>query len=199
MTKSRTLPDLQDAIIRSLKHWRNQDDRPDPDYNWPGVNDLVLLQDTVGWKAFLEGGVLQAWAAKQQDYYDWLNKKNTGKRWITTLIKKLWQISWNMWEHRNGEDKNPSSPASLREHARLDVLIATDYADQTFLSQRDRRWFRRPKEIIFMESLTYKTQWIESVLLDRARYRRRHRTSTRAQRTLMSSTFRRSSIPTPLS
>ncbi len=200
MTKSRTLPDLQHAIISSLRHWRTQeDDRPDPDYNWPGVNDLVLTQDIIGWKAFLEGGVLHAWAAKQQDYYDWLNKKNTGKRWITTLIKKLWQISWNMWEHRNGEDKNPASLASLREHARLDALIATDYTDQTFLSQRDRRWFRRPKELIFTESLTYKEQWLESVLLARARYRRRHRTSTRSQRTLMSSTFRRSSILAPLS
>jgi hypothetical protein len=40
---------------------------------------------------------------------------NKSKRWIMTLIKKLWEISWNMWEHRNGERTNPESPISLRE------------------------------------------------------------------------------------
>jgi hypothetical protein len=41
-------------------------------------------------QAFLEGGVLQAWAAKQQEYYNWIKRRtNTGKHWISILIKKL--------------------------------------------------------------------------------------------------------------
>jgi hypothetical protein len=83
---------------------------PSPSYSWPGVNDLILEQDAVGWRNFMEGGILHAWAAKQQG--------------VTTLIKKLWEISWNMWEQRNGELKNPESPASLRKHARLNAAIA---------------------------------------------------------------------------
>ena len=27
---------------------------------------------------------------------------NTGKRWLSQLILKLWEVSWDMWEHRNG-------------------------------------------------------------------------------------------------
>ncbi len=139
----------------------------------------------------MEGCVLQAWAAKQQEYYDWLQRRNTGKRWVTTLIKKLWEISWNMWEQRNGELHDPASPASLREHARLDVRITFEYEDLSTLYIKDRRWFRRPKEILFTESLEYKTQWLESVYLARARYARRRNTSTNAQRNLMRTTFRR--------
>ena len=112
-------------------------------------------------------------------------KGNTGKRWITTLIKKLWQISWNMWEHRNGEFKNPESQASLREHNRLDALITTQFEDLSTLNKRDRRWFRRPKEVLFTEPIEYKQQWLESVRLARARYARRRHTSTQAQRSLM--------------
>jgi hypothetical protein len=141
LTSARTPPDLQHAILGRLQQWRLQEDDNTPlSYNWPGVNDLVRLQDSIAWQAFLEGGVLLAWAAKQQDYYDWLNKKNTGKQWVTTLIKKLWEISWDLWEHCNGELKNPSSPSSLRDHARLDALIAADYADQTQLFRKDCRW-----------------------------------------------------------
>ncbi len=194
LTKALTLPDVQEAILSRLRSWRTGVHPvvyPQPTYNWPGVNELVTNQDTIGWKNFLEGCVLQAWAAKQQEYYDWLQRRNTGKRWVTTLIKKLWEISWNMWEQRNGELHDPASPASLREHARLDVRITFEYEDLSTLYIKDRRWFRRPKEILFTESLEYKTQWLESVYLARARYARRRNTSTNAQRNLMRTTFRR--------
>jgi hypothetical protein len=192
LTKALTLPDIKRSIISRLQSWRNQEtDLTQPSYNWPGVNDLVTKQDSIGWKNFLEGCVLQEWAEKQQEYYEWLQRRNTGKRWITVLIKKLWEISWNMWEQRNGEVNNPASPASLREHARLDAKITQEYEDLSTLYIRDRRWFRRPKEVLFTEPLEYKTQWLESVCLARARYARRRHTSTHAQRNLMRSTFRR--------
>ena len=110
---------------------------------------------------------------------------------VTTLIKKLWEISWNMWEHRSGELANPKCPASLREHARLDILITHEFDDLSPLAIRDRRWFRRPKEVLFTEPIEYKHQWLESVRLARAKYARRHRTFTQAQRNLMRSTFGR--------
>ena len=139
------------------------------------MNDLVTAQDLIGWRAFLEGCVLQTWTVKQQEYYDWLEKKNTGQRWVETLIKRLWQVSWDMWEHRRGELKNPSSPALLREHARLDALITPEYDDIRQLAKKDRRWFRRPKEVLFTETIDYKLQWLESVSLASQRYSRRHR------------------------
>jgi hypothetical protein len=110
----------------------------------------------VGWRVFLEGGLLKEWASKQQDYYDWLDKKNTGKRWTTTLIKKLWEISWDMWEHRNGELHNPASPAAFREHARLDALITLEYANIRRLSRKDLRWFRRPQAVLVLEPIERK-------------------------------------------
>lgn len=190
LTKALTLPDLQKAILSRLQTVRNPTEAmPVPSYSWPGLNALILKQDAVGWRNFMEGGILQAWAAKQQSYYDWLARRNTGKRWITTLIKKLWEISWNMWEQRNGELKNPESPASLREHARLDTAIAQEYMHPTTLAKRDRRWFRRPKEVLFTEALEYKQQWLESVGIARARFARRRNTSTQAQRNLMRSIF----------
>ena len=143
LTKALTLPDLQKAILSRLQTVRNPTEAmPVPSYSWPGLNALILKQDAVGWRNFMEGGILQAWAAKQQSYYDWLARRNTGKRWITTLITKLWEISWNMWEQRNGELQNPESPASLREHAWLDTAIAQEYLQPTTLTQPDRRWFR---------------------------------------------------------
>ena len=75
-----------------------------------------------------------------------------------------------MWEQRNGELKNPESSASLREHARLDAAINIEYTDLTPLAIKDLRWFRRTQEVLFTDSIDYKTQWLESVSLARARY-----------------------------
>jgi hypothetical protein len=197
LMKALTLPEIQQAIIKRIQAWRNQDEiLTEPAYNWPGLNTLVRTQDAVGWKAFLEGAVLKEWAAKQQEYYNWLQRRNTGKRWITQLIAKLWEISWNMWEQRNGESKNPASPAILREHERLDAIMKREYNDLTTLTIRDRRWFRRPKEILFTESLEYKQLWLESVSMARARFARRNNTSTQTQRSLMRATFRRTTRQT---
>ena len=143
----------------------------------------------------MEGCILKNWAAKQQEYYTWLQRHNTGKRWTTTLIKKLWEILWNMWEHRNGELTNPESPASLREHARLDLLITLEYEDIISLAIKDRRWFRRSKEAIATETIDYKTQWLESVGFARARFARRQPTYLQAQRAAMRN-YLRPTLPT---
>ena len=146
LVQATTMPDLRLAILQRLTAWKKNEDTTPPTYAWPGVNDLVTAQDLVGWRAFLEGCVLQAWAAKQQDYYDWLERKNTGRRWVETLIKRLWQISWDVWEHRRGELKNPLSPALLREHARLDALLAPEYDDIRSLAKKTAAGFTGPKK-----------------------------------------------------
>jgi hypothetical protein len=121
------MPDIKHAINHQITAWKKSRAPLPPLYAWPGVDDLVYAQGRVGWRAFLEGSVLQEWAGKQQEYYTWLQKKNTGRRWTTYLIKKMWEISWDMWEHRNSELLSPLSPASIREHIRLDSLIHAKY------------------------------------------------------------------------
>jgi hypothetical protein len=172
-------------FLQRLHAWKNQDAPRPPNYAWPGVSALVTQQDLIGWRAFLEGCVLQAWAAKQQEYYVWLERKNTEKHWVTTLIKRLWQISWDMWEHRRGELKSPSSPALLREHARLDARIAVEFDDIRSLIKKDRRWFRRPQEVLYTETIDYKVQWLKSVALARQRYSRRHQHDLTNERAAM--------------
>ena len=198
LTKAATMPDLQHAILRYLSSWNNSSEPPIPQYHWPGVNDLVKAQSTIGWRSFLEGGVLKEWEAKQSEYYVWLKRRNTGRRWTITLIKKLWEISWDMWQHRNAELTNPQSTASLREHARLDILITNEYNNLLPLATKDRRWFRRPKELIFTETILYKLQWIESVGFARTRYarRQRHRNQLHAQRASMRDYLRRPPLNT---
>ena len=100
-----------------------------------------------------------------------------------------------MWAQRNAERISPTSPAALREHARLDARIHEAYALPRRLSIKDRCWFIRPKEVVCTESIEYKLQWLESVTLARARYARRHRHDHTSERAAMRDYLRSSPRP----
>jgi hypothetical protein len=41
--------------------------------------------------------------------------KRTGLRWTQALISKLWEVSWDMWQHRNHIKHNTITPQLKRD------------------------------------------------------------------------------------
>jgi hypothetical protein len=39
-------------------------------------------------------------------HFIWLGRGNTGKCWATALVVKLWEIAFDLWDHRNQIQKN---------------------------------------------------------------------------------------------
>ena len=68
------------------------------------------------------------WAKVQGDYYKWIGRKKTGKRWAVALIQKLWDVSWDQWECRNGALHNTPMAADLSGALSLDRAISAEYA-----------------------------------------------------------------------
>jgi hypothetical protein len=61
----------------------------------------IDAQDKVGWQAMLEGLPVHGWAEVQHRYLVWRKKRRTGKRWLSSIIQKLWDVAWDLWDHRN--------------------------------------------------------------------------------------------------
>jgi hypothetical protein len=53
--------------------------------------------------------------------------QNTGKQWAKKLIIQLFNISWDMWEHRNGIKFNTMTPAKIRETIELNRQIEQEF------------------------------------------------------------------------
>jgi hypothetical protein len=66
------------------------------------------------------------WKAVQQRYYEWLGKRNTGKKWAMALIQKVWDVSWDMWDHRNNVRLKTITPAKRRRTLALNPLLVAD-------------------------------------------------------------------------
>ena len=90
------------GICWHLQHWRHPGTTapltpPLPDQ----FRAVFVAQDELGWEAFLFGFWVQQWEAVQKAYLVSLNSKVPVKRWATSIILKLWDVAWDMWDQRN--------------------------------------------------------------------------------------------------
>ena len=110
------------------------------------------------------------WRDDQQRYLEGLKRINTGKSWVQALIKKVWEVSWDMWDHRNKVRVNTVTRADLREIERLNDQITEQFSEGTRgLGPQDHHWFDKPLLHVLGYDLDHKAQWLESVELARTR------------------------------
>ena len=101
LTSHDTESDLAAAICKGLRAWYNNEPLPTSQSTFPGLADAVDNQNKIGWQALLEGCPAKGWEESQQMYFSWIGSRRTGKRWLSAVIRKLWDVAWDMWDHRN--------------------------------------------------------------------------------------------------
>jgi hypothetical protein len=63
---------------------------------------IIQKQKECGWVNFFEGLILREWQLAMQLHLRWMRSQKSSKRWVAALIRKMWQVAWDLWEHRNG-------------------------------------------------------------------------------------------------
>jgi hypothetical protein len=143
----------------------------------------VELQDNIGWYPFVTGQLGYLWKGIQQEYLEFLGRRNTGRKWVRELIKKLWGVAWDMWEHRNGILHDTITPAKLRKIAYTNIGIQEEFdTGIEGLLPRDIHWVSQPIAIVLRYNLEMKEQWLESVALAQTRYTARRELNHAAMR-----------------
>jgi hypothetical protein len=160
MAYAHTDPELASLILTSLNNWRYTVPAGAPPLR---LADLVQYQHTIGWGKFLEGWLSNEWQAIQQRYYDSLCMRRTGRWWTMALIKKLWDIVWDLWEHRNNILHEAESRPTTRDLQRLTRDITTTFHDlSTYipLPPHDMHLLQLPLMDLLQKSFLYKCEWL---------------------------------------
>jgi hypothetical protein len=116
-------------------------------------------------------GIIFSWVALrwrdvQHQYYEWLQRRNTGKAWLQALIKKVWEVSWDMWDHRNEVRTSTITPATMRETKNLNDQIIEQFEEgAASLGQKDHHLLAKPLAHVLGYDLDHKSQWLESIAL----------------------------------
>jgi len=99
MQKLDTDPTLAHIISLYLRSWRTSEAITyEPPWKFQA---LLPSQSAVGWGKFFEGWVVSQWTEQQNRYYKIIRSHRTGRCWTIAILQKLWNIAWDMWEHRN--------------------------------------------------------------------------------------------------
>jgi hypothetical protein len=136
-----------------------------PDFmisNLPLAFKIVLVE-----YPFVTGQLGYFWKGIQQQYLEFLGRHNTSRKWVVReLIKKLWVIAWDMWEHRNRILHDTITPAKLQKIEQATIRIQQEFdTGIAGLLPRDTHWVPQLIAIVLHYDLDVKAQWLESVAL----------------------------------
>jgi len=68
-----------------------------------GNKSFAENQQWIGWDRMMDGWLLRSWRDHQEKIWKCVKSRKSSLQWTTSLIKKLWEVSWDMWDHRNKE------------------------------------------------------------------------------------------------
>jgi len=86
-----TNPDIVEVVLELLRSWRTA--QPTKDNPFAHLNQAWDNQIIVGGHRMFEGWVVRDWETLQQQYYNIIRSRRSGKRWTMEFIKKLWNIA----------------------------------------------------------------------------------------------------------
>ena len=101
---------------------------------------------------------------QENRYYKSVKSRRTGRRWTVELIKKLQDIAWDMWDHRNSVLHNDPT----RHHRKTELEDVNAEIDRawirgaTGLLSQDHFLFRS-RTAVDKRTLDEKREWLASV------------------------------------
>jgi len=162
-----THPDLQQAILQRLEEWRDNKSRR-PIYASNGMlREAVQQQDCIGWWSFFQGRITQQFERVMEEHYNQITTKKKHNKWTRQLIQQMWELQFQLWEHRNNIEHNEMTPAKQQQlevkMARARDELQVGCAD---LQRQDRYLFAEP-EVVLSMTLSELTLWLQEVGLAR--------------------------------
>jgi hypothetical protein len=160
-----THPDMVRIIKEGLNRWRAGEDTARMTSKIPWLNEALKKQAACGWRNFFEGMIILDWRDVVAAHMSRIRSPKSSRRWLTALIRKLWQIAWDLWEHRNGFlHAHENSLISHEVNKEIRNQFEVGYMD---LDKQTRALFLPDVYSILQKPLDIRQQWVRRVLAAR--------------------------------
>ena len=165
-------PNLKAAILARLSHWGQPVQHQPHHFTSRPVRLAILQQDLMGWFQFLLGRHPTAFETIQQQHLTQEDLPGSGKRWAIALVRKSFEVSWDMWQHRNGIlHGEPDTIFCIARDDDINPLIQEQFAlGPNTLLGRDRHLLRLLEADLLARTRHLKIRWLSTVTLSREAY-----------------------------
>jgi len=186
MVEAQTAPEVRTVILTRLSQWSTGSPLTPIDTSFAGLQHALHTQDGIGWDAFFEGRVAIEWEQVQETYYLWCRSRKSGRRWTIALIQKLWDVAWDLWEHRNGFVHAKENVEIREGMALIDDNIRSEFQRGPHgLQPRDHYLFDGTIGTLLQSSIIYRQRWLRRVETARARASRRQAMTLSGERQVL--------------
>ena len=119
--------------------------------NWSEELRIVSrMQEEIGPNAFMEGCITRKWREIQNTHLRAMQSRRNPSRWTKELIKKVWMVSWDMWDTRNGWVHREALTRKQQKSAQLDAEIDRLH----LIGEEDKRFYTHADRSIFHVRVT---------------------------------------------
>jgi hypothetical protein len=159
-----TVPAVREVIVASFQAWRSC--TPPPTTANLELQQVLQRQLALGWESAFEGRFALGWTVIQEQHYRATNAKpfHNGLRWLANLIRKLFDVSWDLWQHRNSVLHDKADGLRIRE---LRQQVKDELRTGPGRSQRLKLLFKTRQETIMKRTDTQLEAWLYQVKTER--------------------------------
>jgi hypothetical protein len=169
LSQHSTDPQLVTVVCRYLEGWRIGNDLATLEGGLQRYINIISSQNVLGWDSFLHGFITVEWRKAQEAYLKRMKNKLSIRRWTTSLIQKLWDTSWDFWEHRNGILHDIGTGDLVK---RMDADIQHQFAlGSRGVLASAVPLFAQGMESVLQSPLAVKQVWLKRVICGRERFR----------------------------
>ncbi len=160
LRKQRTSPVLTDTILQCLKSWY-QEENLQPS----SVTSRYLFDDfhAIGADRLIEGWLPLVWRLEQEHYWSHIRTQKSSKRWTSELIKKLWDVAWDLWDQHNEALHNDTINRDILDSHANDQIRNIYQHGSTTLPRDALHLIRAPLDAQLQKPLATKLLWLQSV------------------------------------
>jgi exonuclease III len=168
-----TSPTLQMHLIDTLRLWRQVGSNSHLSRVYPSsIQNKIMFQpfaeqEKIGWENFFLGIISSQWAKAQQSYIDTVNiTKKTGKIWAKQMIRALWDLDFEIWNHRNERVHTSQDTMEMTQGVTfLNEAIEKEYSLGPQALHRDFRYTftRQSLQELLAKPVKEKKTWFHTI------------------------------------
>jgi len=149
---------IRNQLMGYLRNWNSQD-APE---TTPG--NPIHTQDDIGKQYIWDGWLSKEWREQQDQAWKRLRSWKSSRRWTSELIKKLWNVAWDMWEQRNDALHDSTLNREIILEKDINDTIRQIYSVGIGqLARGDFGLMKHPLEHQLQLPLHTKQQWVDSI------------------------------------
>ena len=162
-------PHMTEIICSSLRAWREGVRLPYPTTEIPLiVMEAMVEQDNIGWYNFSNGFISRKWRMIQKAHLKDIGSMKSAILWISRFQKRIWEIPWILWQHRNDFLHNDGKTVHFQEIAAINRSIRSEYRlTGNGLPDSYQHLFQDDVDELIEKTISTKQAWLMSVWVAR--------------------------------